>query len=79
MKALLKLYEEEGMIMPRPQNYWLAAVASNALGREEEAVRYARLAREYLTIMFGGDAEMIRDIVEFEQDPANHPSRLGAG
>jgi len=75
VKTLLKLYEEEGMIMPRPQKYWLAAVAANALGRGDEAVGFARLARKYLTIMFGGDSKMVADIRELERDPANHPSR----
>jgi hypothetical protein len=35
VKSLLRLYDEEGMIMPRAENYWLAAIAANVLGLEE--------------------------------------------
>ena len=75
VKTLLRLYEEEGMIMPKAQNYWLAAVAANSLGHGDEALTFAKRAREYWTIMFGEDSEAVREVMEFERDPATHPSR----
>ncbi len=75
VKTLLKLYEEEEMIMPRAQNYWLAAVAANALGLEKQAVGFAGLARKYWTIMFGEDSLLVKDVKELEWNPARHPSR----
>ena len=75
VKTLLSLYDEEGMILPLPANYWFAAVASNALGSGTEAIGFARLARKYWTIMFGDDSDMVKEMLEFERDPTSHPSR----
>jgi hypothetical protein len=75
VKTLLRLYEEEQMIMPRPENYWLAAVVANALGLEEQAVGFAGMARKYWAIMFGEDSSLVKDALALELDPAGHPSR----
>jgi len=75
VQSLLRLYEDEGMIMPRAENYWLAAVAANVLGREKQALGFAKLARKYWTIMFGEDSQLVNDVREMERDPAGHSSR----
>ena len=75
VKTLLRLYEEEEMIMPKAESYWLAALASNALGQEKQALEYAASARKYWTIIFGEDHFSVKNVMELERDPAHHPSR----
>jgi len=77
-RGLMRLYEDEDMIVPRADNYWLAAVVANALELDEDSVKYAAAARRYSALVFGEESEEVRAAAEVERDPAGYRARLRA-
>ena len=64
-KTLISLYDEEGMIMPKADNYELAAYAAKYGGRPKEAEKYANLAKHYWEIMFGEGSKEAKGLDKF--------------
>lgn len=65
VKTLISLYDEEGMIMPKADNYELAAYAAKYGGRPNEAQKYANLAKAYWEIMFGPGSKEAKGLDKF--------------
>jgi hypothetical protein len=78
LKQLLELFEREDMIMPKAEHYEVAAYAANHLGKEEEAMEFAKSAKMYWRILAGRHSPKVKEMEEFERDPRNHPSRGGS-
>jgi hypothetical protein len=75
LKAILSLFEEEGMIKPRAEFYRLAAFEANRLGLEKEALRFAGLSKKYSTYLFGLGSREVILVEDLENDPEGHPTR----
>lgn len=73
-KKLLRLYGDEGMVLPRPMTAEIAAYASNQLGEAEEAVKYAKIAREYWSIISGPASSEVKRLDELIAAPTEHGS-----
>lgn len=73
-KKLLRLYGEEGMILPRPLTAEIAAYAANQMGDAKEALRYAKIARDYWSIIAGPHSSEVARLEELIRAPKDHGS-----
>ncbi|KAM7206065.1 hypothetical protein V8F20_002847 [Naviculisporaceae sp. PSN 640] len=65
-QTLLKLYNEEGMILPKAYYHALAAHACMYLGNNRQALRYSREAKLLWDVIFGEGSEESKDMVDFQ-------------
>ncbi|PKS06703.1 hypothetical protein jhhlp_006777 [Lomentospora prolificans] len=73
-KKLLRLYKDEGMVLPRPMTAEIAAYASNQIGEPAEAVKYAKISREYWSIIAGPNSTEVKRLDELIAAPKDHGS-----
>lgn len=66
-ETLLRLYNEEGMILPKAYYHALAAHAWMYLGDNKKALGYSRDAKKLWDVIFGEDSEESQDMVEFQR------------
>lgn len=74
LEKLLKLYDEEGIISPKPKYYEIAAYAANQLGDEDAAKSYAHMAARYWSIVAGPKSWDVWRVEDLLRDPKEHPS-----
>ncbi|KAM7185295.1 hypothetical protein V8F33_012473 [Rhypophila sp. PSN 637] len=65
-ETLLRLYAEEGMILPKADHYALAAHACMYLGEKKKAIQYSRMAKQLWDVIFGEGSRESESMVEFE-------------
>ena len=66
-QALIDLVTQEGMVIPMAEYSELAAHASKHLGRRNEALEFARLAKRHWDVVFGSDSAESKQIERFVQ------------
>ncbi|KAM7219443.1 hypothetical protein V8F06_005177 [Rhypophila decipiens] len=67
-ETLLRLYTEEGMILPNADYYALAAHACMYLGEKKKARRYSRMAKQLWDVIFGEGSRESESMIEFENN-----------
>jgi hypothetical protein len=76
LEQLLKLYDDEGLITPKPRYYEIAAYTANQLGDEYAATSYAQMAFRHWSIVAGPESWDARRMEAMLEDPKKHPSWL---
>jgi hypothetical protein len=71
---LLRLFDEEGLVIPKAKYCEIATYAANQMGDEKQAISYGERARFYWTIMAGPQSWEVQRIEELLRDPKAHPS-----
>lgn len=71
---LLRLFDEEGLIIPKAKYCEIASYAANQLGDEARALKYGQLAQKYWTIVAGPKSWEVQRMEELLRDPKKHPS-----
>jgi len=75
-ETLISLYEQERLEVPIATAYESAAYAYAIEGKEFEARKYAMLAVEAMTIMYGADHPLTLDLEVMMLDPKQHRTWL---
>ena len=73
IEEILRLYEEEGLIYPKIELLEQGAYAYGQIGKEEEAMAFAKKARQWWSWAVGKDGVETRRIEEFLKEPEKHP------
>jgi len=69
---LVKLYEQERLHAPIATAYEAAAYAYSVIGDEYNTAKWAGLAVEALTILYGSDHELTQDLETLMLKPREH-------
>lgn len=73
-RELLRLYEEEGAVVPRGMVAEMAAYTANKAGDAQAAVRFAQTAREAWGVVAGEGSVEVKRIEGLIKDPRGHGS-----
>jgi hypothetical protein len=71
-ETLISLYEQERLHAPIAMAYTYAALAHNAVGHEQQAIKYAALSVETGSLNSGPEYSDVQAMKELIEDPRSH-------